>query len=57
MEIPQEISNYLAVERDQWDVEHIICRKCGKKFFTLKDAALHIYHIHGVKIAHKYAET
>lgn len=57
MEIPQEISNYLAIERDQWDVEHIICRKCGKKFFTLKDAALHIYHIHGVKIAHKYAET
>ncbi len=57
MEIPQELANYLEVEVDQWDVAHIVCRKCKRKFFTVKDAALHLYHIHGVKTAQKYVET
>ncbi|MGC8994412.1 MAG: hypothetical protein ACP5J0_03345 [Pyrobaculum sp.] len=54
MEIPQELASHLAAEVDQWDVPHIVCRRCGKKFFSLRDAALHIYHIHGVKIAQRY---
>ncbi|MCI4446894.1 MAG: hypothetical protein JHC20_03140 [Pyrobaculum sp.] len=57
MEIPQDLANYLKVEIDQWDVAHIVCLKCRKKFFTVKDAALHLYHIHGVKMAQKYAEA
>ncbi len=57
MEVPQELANYLEVEVDQWDVAHIVCRKCKRKFFTVKDAALHLYHIHGVKTAQKYVET
>jgi hypothetical protein len=57
MEIPQELTNHLKVEVDQWDVAHIVCLRCKKKFFTLKDAALHLYHVHGVKTAQKYAET
>jgi hypothetical protein len=57
MEIPQELANHLKVEVDQWDVAHIVCLRCRRKFFTLKDAALHMYYVHGVKTAQKYAET
>ncbi|MEZ0318864.1 MAG: hypothetical protein ABWK05_02580 [Pyrobaculum sp.] len=57
MDIPPELKTYLVVEKDVWDVEHIVCIKCKKKFFTLKDAALHLYHAHGVKPAQKYAES
>ncbi|MEM3834183.1 hypothetical protein [Pyrobaculum sp.] len=56
MEIPQDLATYLHVDIDQWDVAHIVCRKCGKKFFTVKDAALHLYHVHDVKLAQKFAE-
>jgi hypothetical protein len=38
-------------------VAHIVCLRCRKKFFTLKDAALHLYYVHGVKTAQKYTET
>jgi hypothetical protein len=57
MEVPHDLTNYLKIEVDQWDVAHIVCLKCKKKFFTVKDAALHLYHIHGVKMAQKYAEA
>ncbi|ACB39199.1 hypothetical protein [Pyrobaculum neutrophilum] len=54
MEIPQELKSYLAVEADQWDVKHIVCLKCRKKFFTVRDAALHLHAVHGLKAAQKY---
>lgn len=57
MDIPAELKTYLTTEVDQWDNTHIVCLKCKKKFFTLKDAALHLLYIHGVKPAQKYIET
>ncbi|WP_193322895.1 hypothetical protein [Pyrobaculum calidifontis] len=57
MEIPQDLKSYLQVEVDQWDVAHIVCIKCKKRFFTVRDAAIHLYRVHGVKVAQKYAET
>lgn len=56
MDIPPELKGYLRVMKDQWDVVHIECLKCHKKFFTLRDAALHISSAHGVKMAQKYGE-
>jgi len=57
VEIPQELKSYLQVEVDQWDVAHIVCIKCKKRFFTVRDAAIHLYRVHGVKVAQKYAEA
>ncbi|WP_167827644.1 hypothetical protein [Pyrobaculum islandicum] len=56
MDVPQELRSYLSVEIDQWGVKHIVCTKCKMKFFTLKDAALHLYNIHKVRIAQKLLE-
>ncbi len=54
MEIPQELKTHLQIERDQWDVPHLVCIKCRKRFFSVRDATLHLYHIHDVKAAQKF---
>jgi uncharacterized C2H2 Zn-finger protein len=53
MEIPKELSAYLEVVQEG-GVEHIACRRCGKKFFSVKDAARHLASIHGIRLAAQF---
>ncbi|MFN7105711.1 MAG: hypothetical protein ACK4M3_03915 [Pyrobaculum sp.] len=57
MEIPSELKTYLQLEKDRLEITHLTCVKCRKKFFTIKDAALHLFHTHGIKIAQKYIDA
>lgn len=54
-ELPRELRHYLTVETDQWGAEHIVCLKCKRRFFTLRDAAIHLLRVHGVRVAQKYS--
>lgn len=55
MDIPRELSGYLQVV-EEGGVKHISCRKCGKLFFSLKDAARHLAEVHGVRLAAQFYE-
>lgn len=54
MEVPPDLKPYLTTEVDMWENPHYVCRKCRKKFFTLRDAALHLYHVHNVRVAQRH---
>lgn len=55
MDVPKELSGYLQLV-DDGGVKHLACRKCGKRFFSLKDAARHLAEVHGVKLAAQFYE-
>ncbi|MFN3804858.1 MAG: hypothetical protein ACK4SY_07360 [Pyrobaculum sp.] len=57
MEIPSELKTYLHPEKDRWEITHLTCVKCRKKFFTIKDAALHLLYTHGIKMAQRYIDA
>ncbi|CCC82044.1 hypothetical protein [Thermoproteus tenax] len=56
MEIPQELSAYLQIVEDG-GVKHIACRKCGKRFFAIRDAARHLAEAHGMRAAARFYQT
>ncbi len=55
MDVPKELSGHLQIVEDG-GVKHLACRRCGKRFFSLKDAARHLAEIHGVRLAAQFYE-
>jgi len=53
--VPKELSAYLQIV-EEGGVRHIACRKCGKRFFSIKDAARHLAAVHDVKFASQFYE-
>jgi uncharacterized OB-fold protein len=55
MDVPKELSAYLQIV-EEGGVRHIACRKCGRRFFSIKDAARHLAAVHDVKFASQFYE-
>ncbi|MBP1448422.1 MAG: hypothetical protein JZD41_00140 [Thermoproteus sp.] len=53
MDLPKELAGYLQIVQEG-GVEHIACRKCGRLFFSVKDAARHLAAAHGIRLAAQF---